>query len=205
MIGFVSMGINALTYSDYTFTTDATAIANKIGAAAVTSVAAPAWTNGLASVGVTGSDKFAGKGVTFYAKTEENGVKVCAIATHSIYLADRGNWWENTNFELFSGGTQYFITARCYGSDNMYGLRFYSVYDDTTKLYTTVAEAFIPAGNIAINDGVARLGFAWKTPGDVCNNGNDGESEYWLVPGRPANNGDRQFYVTSSGIFESVS
>ena len=61
---------------------------------------------------------------------------------------------------------------------------------------------FIPRGHIEgnIHDDVIKVGFAWKTPGDQCNNGNDGTSEYWLIPSHPANNGDAQFVVGANGI-----
>ena len=79
---------------------------------------------------------------------------------------------DGMNFEMFSGGTQYFIAAAPAKSGNIQAISITTVYDASTGLYTTVIEGFISSANIAIDNGVARLGFAWKTPGDVGNNGN---------------------------------
>ncbi|MBQ2711924.1 MAG: hypothetical protein IJF71_00950 [Clostridia bacterium] len=202
-IGLVSMGITSYTYYDYSLTTAVSEITAKLGASVVTGAEAPAWTQGLASVGIAGSEEYQGKKVAFYAQVVEGGVRVAAVATHATFTTTAGNWWENTNFEMFSGGTQYFITASPTSSDNIRTEGITSVYNAETGLYTTVIEGFIPASNISIEGGVARLGFAWKTPGDRCNNGNDGVSEYWLVPGHAANNAGQHYYITAAGISES--
>lgn len=155
-----------------------------------------------------GSDAYKGKGVTFYAQVVEGGVRVAAVATHSAYAYtenNTANWYKNTNLEMRSGSRHFYLTSRAVATDEgPLGRAFYTVRNRETNFYTTVAEAFFTADQITVTEeGTARLGFAWKTVGDQCNNGYDlsgNASDWWMVPGHNGD-ADKQFYVTKDGIF----
>ncbi len=192
-------------FFDYSLSTDASVIDAQIGAPITLDGDLSDWNSGLTSVGVAGSDEFAGKGVTFWSKLTDEGLYLGAVANHSVYTNTSGNWWENTNFEFFiNGGNQYWYSAMNGGTtSNGLAAVAKTTGGQDGSLYTTTVEAYIPIELIPsewITDGVIRVGYAWKTPGDVCNNGNDGTSEYWLVPGHPANDLNRQFIITKDGI-----
>jgi len=203
-VGFKAMGVASITYSDYTLLTDADAISTKLGTAKITAAAAPAWTAGLTSVGVQGTGNYEGKGVTFYAKAVEGGVKVAAVAKHSIYTIGfaGSDWWKNTNFEMRSGTRHLFLTANAWANDDLFANAFYTVFDGT--YYNTVAEGFIPDAMLTKTDGIARLGFAWKTPGGKTNNGADldgNEADWWMPKGSWCGEDvNKQFYVHASGV-----
>ncbi len=204
-VGLVGMGIAKATWSNYSFITEKAEVESKVGDAKITEAKAPDWTQGLTSVAVTGSEDYDGLGVTFYAKKVDGGVKVAAVATHTLYTYTEGNWWLNTNFEFFSASKQFYLTARVSGCDAVTdAVSFYTVYNADTQRYTTVAECFIADSQLTIENGAARLGFAWKTPGDQCNNGKNGTNDYWLVPEHEANDAGQQYYVTAEGILDTA-
>ena len=76
------------------------------------------------------------------------------------------------------------------------------VHSGTSGAYITTFEVFISREyvNSYISAGVIKVGFAWKTPGDIINNGDNGESEYWVVAGHNERTRNLQFDVTSEGI-----
>ena len=202
-VALFMMNISAK-YFDYSYSTDANEINNAIAAYSTGIDGELDWTNGMTPQSVVGTEEYAGKSVEFYGLLTEKGLYLGAVATHSVFTNNAGNWWENTNFEVFvNGGNQFYYSAMNGGTTN-YGVISAMVSEkaEGSNFYTTTVEMFIPREFIAhhISEDSIRVGFAWKTISDVCNNGNDGITDYWLVPGHPANNYDRQFTVNSTGI-----
>ena len=158
------------------------------------------------TIGVYGSDTYEGKSVTFYASLKNDGLYIAAEAHHTVYITESVNWYESSNMEFFLGegmAHQGFVSAN--GSKSIVTDSSWNTVEVTGGYYTIV-EAFIPITSIPaglIVAGETRVGFAWKTPGDKCNNGeaNGGaEDEYWVPRGTWVNNAD-QGYVTKDGIF----
>ena len=184
-------------FTNYSATTDVNAIKEYLGINGSAS-----WAEGLSTVGVVGTGTYEGKSVEFSAKLTEKGLYLKATAHHALYVTNASNWWENTNFELFvSGNHQFWANAQggLKTSDKAIAVIDHS---GTEGSYITTIEIFISREFLQsyISNNAITVGFAWKTPGDVINNGNDGESEYWLVAGHPASDGSKQFTVTSNGI-----
>lgn len=185
-------------FTDYSVTTDVAAIKAYLGIDG-----SAAWAEGLQTVGVVGTDDYAGKSVEFAAKLTEKGLFLKATAHHAKYTTNASNWWENTNFEFFVGGSadtnQRWANAQG-GLKTCNKVIAAISHSGTDGAYVTTFEVFISREYVKdyiISEAVF-VGFAWKTPGDQINNGNDGVSEYWLVQGHPARN--NQFTVTSAGI-----
>ena len=55
------------------------------------------------SIGVYGSDAYEGKGVTFYASLQADGLYIAAVVFHGKYTTTAGAWWQNSNLEFFVG------------------------------------------------------------------------------------------------------
>ena len=163
---------------------------------------------GTHTVGIEGSDEYAGKKATWYAVVTDEGVYMACDAYHDIYVTDQGEWHRNTNFEAWikePGHVQVWVSAGLNGraSDNVtaYNMTTTTLGDSTPK-YHTVTELFISNAQLpgdSIKEGVFRAGVAWKTPGDICNNGAEAAVEWWC-PKYTANNAKKHI-VTADGIF----
>ncbi len=145
------------------------------------------------------------KDVTFYAMWTSEGLYLAAVAHHDVSITDAGNWWENTNFEVFTnGGTQWYIAANGAKAGGT-GIIVTTASEGTAN-FVSVAELFIP-GAYFPEGASQRVGFAWKTNGDLITGGaaNGGnEDAYWVIPMHWPNNAGEQYYVTAEGIFETL-
>ncbi|OQC10068.1 MAG: hypothetical protein BWX74_00746 [Tenericutes bacterium ADurb.Bin087] len=148
---------------------------------------------------------YAHKNVTFYAFLNAEGLFVAATAHHDKYtVANPWEWYKSTNFEFFVGTTQYYISAKGHVSVGS-GAMVSGAYAGAAN-YETTAEVFIPKALLPAGDYV-RVGFAWKTPGDLATGLGanwGGEDDYWVPPSHWPNNTDEQYYVNGSGIFTSA-
>ena len=162
-----------------------------------------AYTTNFAAL--VGTDATSHKDVTFYAAVLADGLYMAAIAHHDVSITDAGNWWENTNFEVFvNGGTQYYVSANGAVATGS-GIIVTTAYEGTAN-FVSVAEIFIPAPYLPIAD-YQRVGFAWKTPGDDITGGaaNEGLADsYWVIPMHWPNNAAEQYYVNADGIFATI-
>ena len=157
-------------------------------------------------ISVIGSGDYEGKGVKFYASLQADGLYVAAEARHAKYISTDGTWWKNSNLEFFLGDSnvQGWIAAN--GSKSKATDTVWNTTGSDETGYYTIVEGFIPTNNLPAGSVVAgetRVGFAWKTIGDKCNNGeaNGGaQDEYWVPKGTWPNNADKG-YVTKDGIF----
>ena len=194
------------------------------------SAAAPAITvdgdlsdwEGLHTLSVVGSGEWEGKKVTIYGVLGEDGLYLAADAYHAKYITDKGNWWENTNFEFFigNGNLQGWVSSKGM-SDTNTAPSLSNVENGRAVIesavmktesapagYHTVVELFVksenlPAGSVQDN-GSIRVGVAWKTVGDINNNGEaagGGNDEYWVPKLTWPNNNDKA-HVTANGIFD---
>ena len=158
------------------------------------------------SIGVYGSDAYTGKGVTFYSSLQADGLYVAAEVFHGKYTTDAGLWWQNSNLEFFVGdaNVQGWIAAN--GSTSLVTTKVWNTTGNETDGFHTIVEGIIPTENIpagAVVAGEIRVGWAWKTEGDLCNNGEaagGAEEQYWVPKGTWTNNADKS-YVTKDGIF----
>lgn len=158
------------------------------------------------SIGVYGSDAYAGKGVSFYASLQSDGLYIAAEVYHGKYTTDAGLWWQNSNLEFFLGdaNAQGWISAN--GTTNLVDNKVWITEGSEEEGYHTIVEGFIPKGNFPAGSVVAgelRVGWAWKTEGDLCNNGEaagGAEEQYWVPKGTWTKNADKS-YVTKDGIF----
>lgn len=196
---------------------------------AVSASAAPAITvdgdlsdwAGVHTLSVVGSGEWEGKKVTIYGVLGEDGLYMAADAYHATFTTDKGNWWENTNFEFFigDGNLQGWVSSKGMSDTNTApslsnAENGKAVIENAVMKtesapvgYHTVVELFIksenlPAGSIQEN-GSIRIGVAWKTPGDINNNGEangGGNDEYWVPKLTWTNNNDKA-HVTANGIF----
>ncbi len=158
------------------------------------------------------------KSVDFYASLTSTGLYLAADAYHDLYIDDADTWWKCTNFEIFiKGGNQYWVSARKVDEQ----ITKHSKVDQAAMVtipleggegvanYHTIAEMFIANANLptgAILGGEIRVGFAWKTDGDLLDNGeaNGGGMDcYWVPKGTWTNNADQTF-VNINGIFRST-
>ena len=159
------------------------------------------------SIGVYGSEDYDGKSVTFYASLQEEGVYIAAEVYHKVYTTTANAWYENSNLEFFINegrANQGWVSAN--GSTSLVSTNEWNTTGDEENGYYTIVEALIPNEKIPANSiivGEIRIGFAWKTPGDECNNGeaNGGQKDsYWVPKGTWVDNAN-QGYVTKNGIF----
>lgn len=159
------------------------------------------------NISVIGSGDYEGKGVTFFASLQDDGLYIAAEVNHNVYTTSTDvAWWQASNLEFFlgDGNAQGWISAN--GSIKLTEDYEWVTTGDETTGYHTIVEGFIPTANLPENSVVAgeiRVGFAWKTLGDKCNNGeaNGGaEDEYWVPKGTWPNNADKG-YVTKNGIY----
>jgi len=171
--------------------------------------------DGIDTLSIVGEGDSTGKSVTFYAYLAEDGLYLAADAIHSTLTTNKGNWWENTNFEIFidnldgnRGRTQYWanIVDGTDGpvankSDNVGTSAFTT--EETGNFHHTIIEAFIPTDNLPEaqrGKDYVTLGCAWKTVGDTIKGGAGNEyDEYWvLVKTWPD---QCQLVATNSGIY----
>ena len=180
---------------------------------------------GTKTQSVIGSGEYDGKKVTFYGVLADEGLYVAADAYHGTYRTDAGNWWENTNLELFidrkayrDDSTQVWLSAQgmsdtnknCAKSNNNIVAQMITtqVTDAGVAGYHTIAEMFLSKEDFELvrknirNDEIM-VGMAWKTPGDNCNNGEAGggnANEYWVPKGSWPDNLDR-LVVKADGVY----
>ena len=158
------------------------------------------------SIGLAGSGDYEGKSVKFYASLQADGLYIAAEAHHKKYINTDSTWHKNTNLEFFLGDAskQGWIAAN--GSNSKVTEAKWNVTGSEDTGYYTIVEGFIPTENLpdgSVVAGEIRVGWAWKTPGDKCNNGEangGGADEYWVPKGTWPNNADKS-YVTKNGIF----
>ena len=158
------------------------------------------------SLAVVGSGDYEGKSARFYASLQAEGLYVAAEVYHGVYVNNNGTWWKNSNLEFFlgDGNVQGWIAAN--DSVSKATDHVWNTTGDAENGYYTIVEGLIPTDNLpagSIVAGEIRVGFAWKTIGDKCNNGEangGGADEYWVPKGTWPNNADKG-YVTKDGIF----
>ena len=173
--------------------------------------------SGLATVSVVGSGDWEGKKVTIYAALGETGLYLAADAYHATFETTKNNWWENTNFEFFinrdgNNSNQCWISAKGMSDTNTEPTKSHvkmvakMITEKSGDLNHTVVEVFMAYSDfdfLTVTDNNLRVGVAWKTPGDINNNGEaagGGNDEYWVPKGTwPANND--KAVVTANGIY----
>ncbi|MGM9647909.1 MAG: hypothetical protein ACI3YH_07255 [Eubacteriales bacterium] len=172
----------------------------------------------LEVVGEKASDEkdYTHKKVTFYGAMTDLGLFLACDAYHDVYIGNgAGDWWTNTNFEIFigAGNAQKYIYARgidqaCATSgDDVTGVMVTEELTDGPTLYHSITEMFIPIDYLSDSDvmyNTVDVGVAWKTIGDLiiggaAHVGPDGEDEYW-VPLGTWPNGTKPI-VAPSGIW----
>ncbi len=180
------------------------------------------WKN-VKSISVIGSGDFQGKKATFYAVKLEDGLYLACDAYHNVYKTDQNDWWKNTNFEFFIGNDsndQYWVSAKgmsdtnteCQKSDNVTtAVMVTSENEEEGATYHTVTEAFVANEKIQAKelyaDGSLRVGVAWKTEGDDCNNtGHNAVDNWWTPIGAKTNdlNSGLRPYVNGKGIYTAA-
>ncbi|MFA5486048.1 MAG: hypothetical protein WC275_03070 [Bacilli bacterium] len=155
------------------------------------------------------------KNVTFYAFLNVEGLFVAAVAEHDVYIDNEDIWHMNTNFEyFFNGGNQNFVAANGAVSFGAGKIVNSELGGEGKAAYRTVAEAFLPravydsrsAEEFAQEDPILRVGFAWKTNGDLATGlggSGGGPDAWWFEAGHFPSNPDEQYYVTQNGAFRS--
>ncbi len=167
-----------------------------------------------------------GSGRKFTAKAvyNENGFYLYAEVDHKVYLSPETNsvvdtWWKATNVEvyLYKGSKKVQLWATAFGeqSGNFFS-KLATSYDQSTGLYHTTAEIFLPA---LYADGfkddysdfvLAGISFRSGLDGDSANqdnysgSGNPGTPFIWFMEERSAYNISSAWYVTNTGIERSV-
>ena len=172
---------------------------------------------GVKSLSIVGSGDYAGKTATWYGVLQDDGLYLACDAYHDVYINNGPSWHESTNFEFFikyPAQVQYWVTAKdgiTTGSNNgNYKITDYKMV--TTELtdaetnYRTVTEVFLQNGSFpadAVVNGAVRVGFAWKTLTDLCNNGNSngGNADPYWVPPHSTPSGEKKTYVTADGVY----
>ncbi|MBQ8381756.1 MAG: hypothetical protein IJX47_00965 [Clostridia bacterium] len=156
------------------------------------------------------------KKVTFYGAMTDTGLYLACDAYHDVYIGNgTGDWWTNSNFEIFIGASnaQKYVYARgidaeCETSgDDVTAIMVTEELTDGPTVYHTITEMFIPTDYLSDSDimyNTMDVGVAWKTIGDViiggaAHVGPDGEDEYW-VPKGTWPNGTKPI-VAPSGIW----
>lgn len=145
-----------------------------------------------------------GRSVTIYATMDTDGIYVFYDVVHNSYVTDKGNWFDNTNFEIkFKDNIQRYASASGHNSRwdvatrQINAAKFVSKQEDG-KWHTT-AEAFIAYScidGVDVKDAYTMMGFAWKTGGEKGFAWADGD--YWYGP--EADPGLRNVIVTANGI-----
>ncbi len=157
---------------------------------------------GLHTIGVIGekaSDEkdFSHKKVTFYGALTDAGLFLGCDAYHDVYIGNgAGDWWTNSNFEIFigAGNAQKYVYARGIGAEcktsgeDVQGIMVTEELADGPTSYHTITEMFIPMDYLNESDilyNSIEVGVAWKTIGDLIIGGGatvgpDGEDEYWV-------------------------
>ncbi|MBQ8287291.1 MAG: hypothetical protein IJX76_00785 [Clostridia bacterium] len=140
------------------------------------------------------------KKVTFYGAMTDAGLYLACDAYHDIYIGNgTGEWWTNTNFEIFIGASnaqKYAyargIDAECETSgDDVTAIMVTEELTDGPTVYHSITEMFIPTDYLSDGDimyNTMDVGVAWKTLGDLiiggaANVGPNGEDEYWVPKG----------------------
>jgi hypothetical protein len=158
------------------------------------------------SVYLQGTDASAHKDVTWYAMLIDEGLFLAVKAHHDTFINDASAWYQNTNFEFFVNGAQNYVNSKNEHTTGN-GIMVSREYTEGEAAYETIAEYFIPHAYYGTATSV-RIGFAWKTPGDVIYGGGGtgvgGGDDWWFVAGHTPNNQSQAFYIYEDGIFESA-
>ncbi len=172
---------------------------------------------GTHTLSVIGSGNHDGKKVTIYGVLGEDGLYLAADAYHATFTTNAGEWWQNTNFEFFvnkngNRDNQCWVSAKDFDPN---GTPFKShdkmvakmTNEKVGDLNHTVVEVFMAYADFDFlstgDDDFLRVGVAWKTIGDKCNNGEasgGAEDEYWVPKLCWPDNNDKA-HVTANGIF----
>jgi hypothetical protein len=161
---------------------------------------------------VVGTGTSVGKTATWYGFIDEKGVYLAVVAHHGVYVTNAGSWYQNTNFEFFiNGGNQNYVTAQG-GAPGVVsnGAGAIVTTGDAESGYVTVAEWFMPAAfyQSYIDAGLIRVGFAFKTPGDVLFGGGGtgvgGGDDWWYAVGHTPGTLAQQFYVYTDGVYATA-
>jgi hypothetical protein len=159
---------------------------------------------------VVGTGISEGKDATWYAFIDEKGVYVGLVAHHSLYIDDGAQWHTSTNLEFFiNGNNQYYVTAQGGAPGSASKGAGALVTTGEAGAYTTVGEWFLPAAfyQTQITAGLLRIGFAFKTTGDILvgggGTGMSGGDDWWYVAGHNPNTLAQQFYVYTDGVYGS--
>lgn len=172
-----------------------------------------AFENTVGVHGITETTKH--KSVDFYATLRKDGLLLVAEAYHDKYVDNSGAWHTSTNFEFFlAGGNQRWVSARKVSDaiTKSAGVTEAAwVLEELTEeggpKYHSVVEVFIANASLPTGSRIGdqiRVGFAWKTDGDVNTGGEaagGGEDAYWVPAGTWTNNA-AQTFVTINGIFK---
>lgn len=175
------------------------------------------WAN-TDTIAIVGSGDYEGKKATFYAKLTDIGLYLACDAYHDTYTTTAGQWWENCNFEIFLGtaNQQTWISAMGMSDENdacategkiTSAKMITEALEDKATAYHTISEVFITAENLPENsvvNGAIRVGVAWKTVGDRCNNCGNSETDDWWTPMGVKTNDHpdaNQAVVTANGIY----
>lgn len=172
--------------------------------------------NTVGAKGQTAADSY--KSVTFYAYLSQRGLYLAADAYHDVYTYGQGNWFDNTNFELWIGSNATQVYAYATGA-NSFGVSREGMQVAMTSVslsgadeanYHTIVELFIPTSVLnevgyTASDGYVRVGVAWKTNNDSMTGGGaiyNGDA-WWAPYGAypNASNGDYRCYATAEGIY----
>ncbi len=173
------------------------------------------------TLSIVGTDLYEGKSATFYGRMTKAGLYLAADVYHGSFVSGNETWWKNTNLELRIGevfgaegnlwAKQYYVYAKSAtefaASESYMQVKFISEQLGSGK-YHTVLEVFIPAENLVQNDymvqnGMIRVGVAWKTEGDNINNNetlNGSNTDAWWRP-KGTHIETRPACVTGSGIY----
>ncbi|MBO5778944.1 MAG: hypothetical protein J6R82_05205 [Clostridia bacterium] len=173
---------------------------------------------GTHTLSIVGSGEWEGKKVTIYGVLGEDGLYMAADAYHATFTTNAGEWWQNTNFEFFinkngNGDNQCWVSAKDFNADNAPFRSHDKMVAKMTNekvgdLNHTVVELFMAYSDFDFlstgEDDFLRIGVAWKTIGDINNNGEangGGNDEYWVPKLTWPNNNDKA-HVTACGIFD---
>lgn len=160
---------------------------------------------GLHSISVIGEKAteeadYSHKKVTFYGAMTTDGLYLACDAYHDIYIGGgTGDWWTNTNFEVFVGASsaQKYAFAKGIGEacgtsgDDVTAFMKTEQLTDGPTQYHTITEMFIPTDYLNEADimyNTMDVGVAWKTLGDLIIGGHgtagpNNEDEYWVPKG----------------------
>ncbi|MBQ8381966.1 MAG: hypothetical protein IJX47_02040 [Clostridia bacterium] len=173
---------------------------------------------GVHTLSVVGSGDWEGKKVTIYGILGEDGLYLAADAYHATFETTKEPWYENTNFEFFinkngNGDNQCWVSAKGYTADNPAPTTSHDkmvakmTNEKVGDLNHTVVEVFMAYSDFDFlstgEDDFLRIGVAWKTVGDINNNGEaagGGNDEYWVPKLTWPSNADKA-HVTANGIF----